>query len=114
MLFRSGELQQWQQGMGSLIHPPAQSISMGLWTAMCFIYGIVGMWIYAGILPRYGAGPITALLAGFALWVASKFTVALDFTALGLVPGRIIAGQAIGGLVAIMLGVLAGAWLYKE
>ncbi|HEV2109890.1 MAG TPA: hypothetical protein VGT99_00940 [Gammaproteobacteria bacterium] len=40
--------------------------------------------------------------------------MALDFTALGLVPGRIIAGQAIGSLVAIMLGILAGAWLYKE
>ena len=109
-----GELQEWQQGMGGLIHPPARSVSMGLWTSMSFIYGIVGIWIYAGMQPRYGAGPMTALLAGFALWVVSKLTVALDFTALGLVPGRIVAGQTLGALVAIMLGILAGAWLYKE
>lgn len=109
-----GELQDWAHGMGDLIHPPAQTTSMGLWTLMCLIYGIVGIWIYAGIRPRYGSGPRTALFAGLMLWIASKLTVALDLVALGLIPGQIIAGQLVGGLVAIMLGVLCGAWLYRE
>jgi hypothetical protein len=110
----SGELRNWVDGMGSLIHPPAQYISMCLWALMSLIVGIVGVWIYAGIRPRYGAGPRTALLAGFLLWTVSKLAVALDFIALGLLPGRIVAGQLIGGFVTILLGVFFGAWTYKE
>ena len=109
-----GELLDWAQGMGDLIHPPAQGVSMGLWTLMCLVYGIGGTWIYAAIRSRYGAGPRTALLAGLALWVMSKLTVALDLIALGLIPGQIIAEQSLGGLVAIMLGVFCGAWVYRE
>jgi hypothetical protein len=40
--------------------------------------------------------------------------VALDLVAPGILPGRIIAGQLIGGLAAIKTGVFFGAWLYKE
>lgn len=109
-----GELLAWAHGMGDLIHPRAPSTSMGLWTLMCLVYGIGGTWIYAAIRPRYGAGPRTALLAGLALWVMSKLTVALDLIALGLIPGQIIAEQALGGLVAILLGVFCGAWAYRE
>jgi len=108
------ELQDWLRGASSLVHPPAQSVSMSLWATMSLIYGVSGVWIYAGIRPRFGAGPKTAVLAGLSLWIVSKFTVALDLAALGLVPGRIIVGQSVGGLVAVVLGVFLGAWLYKE
>lgn len=108
------EMQDWLHGAGSLLHPPTQAVSMGLWALMSLIYGVVGVWIYAGIRPRFGAGPKTALLVGLSLWIVSKLTVALDLTALGLVPERIVVGQAIGGLVAVVLAVSLGAWLYKE
>ena len=109
-----GELLAWAQGMGDLIHPPAPSTSMGLWTLMCLVYGVAGAWMYAAIRPRYGAGPRTALLAGLSLWIVSKLTVAMDLIALGLIPGQIIAEQTLGGLVAILLGVFCGAWAYRE
>ena len=87
---------------------------MSLWAIMCLILGMVGVWIYAGMRPRYGAGLKSALRAGLLLWLASKLAVALDFVALGLLPGRIVVGQLIGGLVAIMIATVVGARLYKE
>ena len=108
------ELANWIQEMGSLIHPPARSISMGLWALMSLIHGVGGVWIYAGIRPRFGAGPRTALLAGLVLWVVSKLAMALDLFAIGMLPSGILAGQLIGSFVAILLGVFAGARLYKE
>jgi hypothetical protein len=48
------------------------------------------------------------------LWFVSKFTVALDLFALGIFPDKILAGQLIGSFFAIQLGVLLGAWIYKE
>ncbi|MCK9410291.1 MAG: hypothetical protein M0R68_14280 [Bacteroidetes bacterium] len=110
----NSDFEQWGREMGDRIHPPSQSISMSLWTVMCFIYGIVGVWIYACIRPRFGAGPKTALLAALFLWVVSKFSVVLDFIALGIFSDRIIAGQLIGSFVAIVLGIFLGARLYKE
>ena len=112
--FLNNDFQSWANDMGSLIHPPEQSISMSLWVLMCLIYGIAGVWMYAGIRPRFGAGPKTALLAGFFLWTVSKLTTSFDFIALGIFPSKIIVGQLIGSFVAIMLGVLLGARLYKE
>ena len=108
------EFQTWSQSMGSLIHPLPQSTAMGIWALMALVQGIAGVWIYAAIRPRFGAGPKTALLAPLALWVPSKFVVALDFVTLGIFPSQILAGQVIGSLVAMVLGVLAGAKLYKE
>jgi hypothetical protein len=108
------DLESWSQSMAGMIHPPAPSVAMSLWALMCLISGAVGVWIYACMRARYGAGPKTALLAGLAVWLVSKLCVALDFMALGLLPGPIVAGQMIGGLVSIMLATLAGAALYRD
>jgi len=106
--------QDWALGMGSLIHPPARPAAMGLWMSMSLIYGIVGVWMYAGMRPRYGAGLKTALCAGLLLWIGSKVTASLDLTALGILPAGLIVGLAIGSLIGTLLGVACGAWLYKE
>jgi hypothetical protein len=110
----SGQFETWALAMGSLVAPPARAVSMCLWTLMCMIFGTVGVWIYAAIRPRYGAGRKPALLAGLLLWIPSKLAVSLDFVALGLLPGRIIVGQLIGGFVAILLGVYFGARFYRD
>jgi succinate dehydrogenase/fumarate reductase cytochrome b subunit len=110
----NADFENWMQGMGNLIHPLPQPVAMPLWTLMSLIHGIGGIWIYAGIRPRFGAGAKTALLAGFILWLVSKFTVALDLFALGIFPDKILAGQLIGSFFAIMLGTFLGAWVYKE
>ncbi|MFA6469317.1 MAG: hypothetical protein WCW35_10505 [Bacteroidota bacterium] len=110
----SSDFQNWAAGMGSLLHPPEQSISMSLWALMCLIHGIAGVWLYAGMRPRFGAGAKTALLAGFFLWTVCKFTASFDFIALGILPGKIITGQIIGSFVGILIGVFVGALLYKE
>src|SRR3954470_9821754 len=37
------------------------------------VLGIFTMWLYAGIRPRFGPGPRTAALAGFAVWILSSW-----------------------------------------
>lgn len=110
----NSDFQVWAQEMGNHIHPPEQSVSMMLWTLMCFLHGIGGVWMYAGIRPRFGADAKTALIAGIFLWAVSKFTTSFDFIALGILPSKIVMGQLIGSFAGILLGILIGAWLYKE
>src|SRR5258708_34676853 len=42
--------------------------------------GIITVWLYAGLRPRYGAGPRTAIFAGLTVW-------ALAFALATAVPG---------------------------
>jgi hypothetical protein len=104
------QLEGWMGGAHDLLHPRAPAISMSLWAVMSACYGVIGMWWYGGMRTSRGAGISTALRVGIALWIVSKFAIALDLLALGLMPTGIIVGQSIGGLAAILLGILAGAW----
>jgi hypothetical protein len=110
----NGDFQNWANGMGNHLHPPAQPVQICFWVLMCLIDGMIGVWIYVGMRRRLGAGPKTALLAGLLVWTAGRLCVAFDMFALGVFPWRLLVGQSILGLVAILPGVLTGAWIYKE
>lgn len=107
-------LKAWAADTGKALHPPAQLAAIGLWGSMSLVMGLVGVWLYAALSPRFGAGYPTALLAGLAVWLLNKFAVGFDFTALGVFPKALLAGLVLGGLVAIEGGLLVGAWLYQH
>jgi hypothetical protein len=85
-----------------------------VWVILSLVNGVTGLWIYAGIRPRYGAGPQTALMAGLILWLLGGLAAALAQYALGNVPHNIVVVGAIGGLIADLIAILAGAYIYKE
>jgi hypothetical protein len=79
------------------------------------LVGILAIWLYAAIRPRYGAGPGTAALAGVAvgLFVGALPDIWLALT-LRLIPARVYVGDAVFCLVAMIIATLLGAWVYKE
>ena len=85
-----------------------------VWIIVSLINGITGVWIYAGIRPRYGAGAQTALIAGLMLWLVGGLVAALAQYALGNVPHRVVAIAGIGDLIADLIAIVAGAYFYKE
>lgn len=87
---------------------------MAFFLAFGFVYGIFAVWLYAAIRPRYGAGPRTAVCAGFAVWFIGYLLPTFGYAAVGLFPNRLLAIGAVNGLVETILGTLVGAWLYKE
>lgn len=106
--------QAWLEAMGSLNHAPATPIGMLIWAAVSLVFGLTGVWIYAAIRPRYGAGWRTALLAGFLLWLAGWLAPALGQVALGAIPTYVTFVGCAGGLAGALLALLAGAATYKE
>jgi len=76
--------------------------------------GLVGVWLYAAIRPRFGPGPRTAVLAALATWA-----LVIPIPLCGLIPmewfGRKFAlAWSLYGLVPVLIGVLVGSWLYRE
>lgn len=78
-----------------------------------FVAGSWTMWLYAAIRPRYGPGPKTAAIAGFALWVIGS-VVDATWAWCGFVPPGVLVGPVAAGLPIIIVAAVVGAWPYKE
>jgi hypothetical protein len=105
----------WAEGMKALGHADF-SPNMWIWfNVLGLVNGIVLIWIYAAIRPRFGAGAKTAVLAGLAVWVVGALLPNLSFMwVAGLFSHRLMVMTTLGGLVEIVCGAIAGASLYQE
>jgi len=86
-----------------------------LLVVMTFLVGILMVWLYAAIRPRYGPGPKTAAVAGVAAGLL--FGVFPDIgwgLTLRLIPARVWATDAVITFVGLVIATLLGAWVYKE
>jgi hypothetical protein len=79
-----------------------------------FLIGILSVWVYAAVRPRFGAGPKTAVRTGLMLWLLVYVQVTISFAPMGLIPPRIMLLGLPISLVEIVLATLAGASVYKE
>jgi hypothetical protein len=84
-------------------------------TPLNFLAGIWIMWLYAAIRPRYGPGPKTAALAGFAGWLAVAI-IEVELAVLLLLPFSPsgLAAPLGVALPALIAAALVGAWQYRE
>jgi hypothetical protein len=94
--------------------PPMGGAGMAAFAVLGFAVGIVTVWLYAAIRPRYGAGPKTALCAGATVWFFAYLYGGLGMVVMGMFPlGTMAVGMA-WGLAEILLASVAGAYFYKE
>ena len=105
----------WAAGMAALGHPEFSPNQWIWFNLLGIVGGIVVIWIYAAIRPRFGAGATTAVLAGVAVWVVGSLIPNLSFMWFGgLFSRHLTAYTTAGALVEIVVGAIAGAALYKE
>jgi uncharacterized membrane protein len=84
-----------------------------VFVALTFVLGIVLVFLYAGLRPRFGAGVGTAVIAAIAVWLLMSFSVASDVV-IGLAPANLALLVAAWTLVETVVASVVGAWLYKE
>jgi hypothetical protein len=80
---------------------------------LCLVGGIMSVWLYAAIRPRYGPGPKTAAIVGLATWIV---TSAVDWfwASTGFVPSQGMTIPILAFLPILILVAISGAWFYKE
>lgn len=106
---------EWTEAMKALNKPSevtgTQIAGFNVWG---FTMGLVAVWLYASIRPRYGAGPKTAAIAGFGVWLTGYLLANVSVMIMELFPiNMILLGLAVG-LVEVTVGTIAGAWVYSE
>jgi hypothetical protein len=81
--------------------------------AMDFLWGLLLVFTYAAIRPRFGPGPKTAIISGTILWLAFAIA-AVVMLALGLHTLQSYTKSATLYLVSAIVCSLVGAALYRE
>jgi hypothetical protein len=94
--------------------PPIGESAIALFLIYGFALGLVLVWLYAAIRPRFGPGPKTAAVAGVAVWFLAYFTSMLNFGVIGLLPAGLLLIGLVWGLVELVVAAYIGARLYSE
>lgn len=106
----------WQALFAALRIPEPTHESGGLgWFALYDLgRGLMAVFTYAAIRPRFGAGPKTAACAGVVIWIVASLTTPAQFIPLGFLSTALWLKAAAYQLVTSILATIAGAALYKE
>ena len=104
----------WQAAFAALGKPEPGSGAIVIFVITAFGVGILAIWLYAGLRPRYGPGPGTAICVGLLVWALAYLVPTLGNIALGIFPTGLMLLTTAVGLVEVPLATLAGAWTYKE
>lgn len=88
--------------------------AMAAFIVLAFVGGVVLVWLYAAIRPRYGAGAQTAAVAAMAMWFLAYVWPTVGWVAMGMLQTG-VALMALGwGLLEIGAAAMVGGWLYQE
>jgi len=105
----------WESTMEQLGYPMDETAWMYISSIItCFIVGIIAVWLYAAIRPRFGAGAKTAVITGFVFWILSTLFPYLSFGSTGMFPADLLIIDSLIGLVILIVATLLGAWVYQE
>jgi hypothetical protein len=91
---------------------PANFIPIAV--ALTFVLGIVIVFGYACIRPRFGPGVKTAIIAGLFAWFAIYFYSGIINGVLFGIPMNTMILVIVWGLVEFCLAAIVGAWFYRE
>ena len=83
------------------------------WVLVDLLFGILVVFTYAAMRPRFGPGPKTAIVAGFTLFCAVTF-VMYGLSSMGLMTSDLFLKSSACSLVSVLVSSVAGAAVYKE
>ena len=85
----------------------------GTWLVVDFIFGLLLVWTYAAMRPRFGAGIQTAFIAGLVIYLGPTM-VLFGFTVMGMMAWAMFIKGSCAALVSTFGAAIVGAALYKE
>ncbi len=113
MLFMADDMSLNAQRLGIDPAIGAATSTMVTWVFIDFIYGILIVFTYAAMRPRFGPGPKTAIIAGLTLF-ATVTIFFMGLLALGFFMQAGFLKSVVFTLISNVLASLAGCAIYKE
>lgn len=105
------EMNTWIPGSANRISMGAGVIAAGI--VMKLVIGIILVWLYAAIRPRFGPGPRTASYVATVVWILGAIFFS-DFPLMGMMSVASYALLEIMQLVTLLIATFVGARIYSE
>jgi hypothetical protein len=94
--------------------PPMGGGAMAYFGLMSPVLGVLLVWLYAAVRPRWGPGPRTATVVSVLVWFLTYFWSNASMVAFGLLPISLAAVGTVWGLVELLVAGEVGARMYGE
>lgn len=94
--------------------PPVENQAIAGFVVLCFLLGILTVWVYAASRPRFGPGVGTAVKVALAVFYFAFLFPQAGNVLLGIFPPGLTIVALAWGLGELVLGSIAGAWVYSE
>jgi len=105
----------WAAAMQALGRPTeVTGTAIAIYNFGGLLYGIIGVWLASALISRYGGSSITAAKAGLVVWALASALPNLMLTPSGMIPGPLMASAVVTDFIAMLLGIMMGARLYRE
>jgi hypothetical protein len=105
------EMNTWLPGSVDRMSMGTGAIAAGI--IMKFVIGIILIWFYAAIRPRFGPGPRTASYVTITVWILGAIFFS-DFPLMGMISVASYALLELMQLLTFLIATLVGASIYSE
>jgi hypothetical protein len=105
---------QWTDLMASINRPVLGLHEIIIFNVIGFVMGLVAVWTYAAIRPRFGIGIKTAVYAALLTWITAYVLATGTPYVMGVFTLEMSLTLVLVGLVEIIVATIVGAWLYRE
>jgi len=95
------------------LDPARAEASMTTWIVVDVVYGILLVFAYAAMRPRFGPGPRTAVISALTLYLAIT-VILVGFMSMGIFVQDAFMRSAALQLVVTLAASISGAVVYKE
>jgi ABC-type Na+ efflux pump permease subunit len=95
------------------LKPDQVESSTYIWFGVDFVFGLLMVFTYAAMRPRFGPGPKTATIVGMSYWLAAVAIFA-GLTAMGVYTQQAFIKNAALSIPMMVIPALLGAKLYAE
>jgi hypothetical protein len=106
--------QPMEDAMRALNRPPVSTQMIVWFVVLGFVIGIITVWLYAAIRPRFGPGIRTAICAALTVWLLAYAYPSALLGIMQIFPADLTVIGAVWGLVELIVAGIAGAWIYTE
>jgi hypothetical protein len=107
-------LDEWEAAAASLGLAPTSGSAVAMFIVLYFLLGIIAVWLYAAMRPRFGPGPRTAVIAGLLVWLLIYVFPTMYNGLWPIFPNSLMMTATVVGVFEVPIGTMAGAWLYRE
>jgi hypothetical protein len=104
----------WNEAMRAIGKQPVSANATVIFVILGFVVGVLAIWLYAMIRPRFSPGLKTAIWAGLMVWALAYAWPSLSGMPMGIIPSRLFLISMIWGLFEVPIATSVGAWVYKE